>query len=233
MQVEKALEHIASIEPAVVERYVRYLKHIAPESTEEYFRRWLFSYASVHTSWKLNCQMYQQLEGLQWLHDKEALHRRIVDSRAGFHNRRTDYIHEFSEFFWQHPDWFRKSKHEGWQEYRKRLQEAAMGIGRAKSSFVIELTHYDASQVICTDTHVLQLYGFTAKQINGGGIAEKAADKIEDHWTTCCRAHNVPPVVARWIYWDRKQGHADSRYWSFVLEKENYNVRLAKLASAA
>jgi hypothetical protein len=30
---------------------------------------------------------------------------------------------------------------------------------------------------------------------------------------------DLPPYIARCIYWDRKQEKSDSRYWSHVLEE--------------
>jgi len=230
MKTEQAVEHIDSVQDHEVERYTRYLQSIMPESPEDQFRRWLFTYASVHTGWQMNCKLYRCLEDLTWLGNEEALKQRIVGSRAGMHNNRTRYIYDFSEFYWAHPHWFRKSRHEDWMAYRRRLQGAALGIGQAKAAFWVELTYPIAADVICVDTHVLQLYGFTPKEINARGVPKRVMDTVEGHWVAVCRAKGVPPVIARWLYWDRKQGHSDSRYWSFVFEKENYHVKLAELA---
>jgi thermostable 8-oxoguanine DNA glycosylase len=231
MEYDEALKHIDSVQAQEVERYTRYLENIRPKTHEERFKRWLFAYASVHTGWKMNCKLYYSLRDMAWLGDKEALRKCIVDCRAGFHNKRVEYIHGFSEFYWKHPDWFNKSSHETWVAYRDRIEGAALGIGHAKGAFMVELMYPLEAQVVCVDTHILQLYGFTPQQINERGIRRRDMYTIEKHWIDCCGLVDIPPVIARWVYWDRKQGHADSRYWSHVFEEENYHVRLAKLAS--
>jgi hypothetical protein len=204
-----------------------------PNNLADRFRRWIFAYASVHTTWKLNCRLYVALEDLAWLGDDKELHRRITETGAGFQNNRTAFISEFSEAYWRHPGWFDKTKFETWPQYRQRVRQAAKGLGFAKSAFAVELLYPSEAQVICVDTHILQLYGFTAQQINKRGPREKDYQMIEKHWTECCAQVCAPPVLARWIYWDRKQGHGDSRYWTHVFEKEQWHDRLAKLANAA
>jgi len=224
MITEPATQHIAKIRQADVDRYVTYLEEIRPRTPEDRFRRWLFAYASVHTTWKMNCHLYQWLEDLKWLGKPEELRQRIVISGAGMYNKRTAHLSEFAQFYWDHPDWFRKSIHEDWATYRNRLENAAKGIGPTKASFWIELTQPIEAQVICIDTHVLQLYGYSPKEINQQHSAQKSMSAIEKHWVEACKARGIPPVVARWLFWDGKQGHPDSRYWSFVFEKEKQHV---------
>ena len=60
-------------------------------------------------------------------------------------------------------------------------------------------------------------------------VRKTEMDRIERHWAETCGNHKVPPVIARWVYWDRKQGQLDSRYWSYVFE-ENYHERLSRYA---
>ena len=232
MKTEDATAYIQTVDPVTVARYARYFRHILPRSPEDTFRRWLFTYASVHTTWRLNCRMYQALEDLEWLGDKDELHRKITAVGAGFQNKRANYIHQFSEFFFRHSDWFTKSAYETWRAYRARVQKAALGIGQAKAAFLVELTYPLDAEVVCTDTHILQLYGYTPKQINERGISMKKMVAVEDHWVSQCADAGIPPVIGRWNFWDRKQGQSDSRYWSFVLERENYNDRLAQVARA-
>ena len=232
MNPENAIKHIVNITDNDLSRYRHYLRHIAPANKEDIFRRWLFSYASVHTQWVMNCRLYNALQDLKWLGDKKELGRRIKESRAGMHNKRTDFIYEFSQFYWDHPAWFRKNKFESWPAYRDRLEKAAKGIGIAKAAFVVEMTYPITSDVICVDTHIFQLYGYTAKGVYNG-VSRKKTEAIEEHWTRSCRACRIPPVLARWLYWDAKQGYSNSRYWSFMFEKENYHARLDEIARVA
>lgn len=233
MNFENTLVHLDSIRDSEIARYKRHLTRMKPSTPEDIFRRWLFAYASVHTTWKLNCKLYYALRGLEWLGDKEALKRNIVGARAGFHNRRADYIYDFSQYYWEHPDWFRKSKHENWYDYRNRIERSAKGIGHAKGAFVVEMTYPLEAQVVCVDTHILQMYGFTPAEISNPGVKRQDLNTVEKHWVTCCNIRGVPPTLARWLYWDRKQGHSDSRYWSYLFEEEDYYVRLAKIASSS
>lgn len=230
MITEAATQHIASVTPAEVERYSRYLERIKPQSTDAEFQRWLFAYASVHTTWRINCRLYQKLQDIKWLRNDQQLMQCIVESGAGMHNKRTQYISTFSDFFYKHPLWFTKSNHEDWWEYRDRVEEAVPGIGQAKASFWIEMKYPLESQVICTDTHVLQLYGYSAAYIQSNHVRRREMIQLEHHWADTCKKQGIPPVVARWVFWDRKQGQTDSRYWSHVFE-ENYHERLSRFTT--
>jgi len=222
-----ATTHIASVTPSEVERYGRYLTSIIPQNADEEFRRWLFAYASVHTTWRVNCKLYRKLKDMTWLHNSQALQQCIVEAGAGMHNKRTVYISSFADFFYKHPMWFQKSLHEDWSEYRNRLMEVTPGIGQAKASFWVEMRYPLESQVICVDTHILQLYGFSPTMIQKHHVRKREMDEIEQHWAKTCVDHKIPPVVARWVYWDKKQNQTDSRYWSYVFE-ENYHERFSK-----
>ena len=201
---------------------------MVPRSHEELFKRWMFAYASVHTTWAMNCRLYSAVFDLGWVKqggvDPSELLGIITGARAGMHNKRAEYIREFTESFSKTPGWFWKNGLEGWTGYRDRVMNAAKGIGRAKSSFVVELTYPIEADVICTDTHVMQLYGASTSEIRLGRVSAAAEKEMERHWVETSRAHGVPPVVARWIFWDKKQGKPDSRYWTYVFDSM-YNGR--------
>ena len=223
IRTEDAEAAIAGITAEDVEAYSSHLSSMAPTSNEELFKRWLFAYASVHTTWAMNCRLYSALLGLDWVKtasstDVEMLFRLITEAKAGMHNKRTDYITRFTTFFEKHPSWFWKADHEKWAAYRDRVMNAAPGIGRAKSSFVIEMTYPTTADVICTDTHIMQLYGATTSEIGRGRVGTNTEKEMERHWVDTCRAHCIPPVIARWVFWDKKQGKTDSRYWTYVFD---------------
>ena len=214
---------ISSITTEDVEAYSSHLSSLVPTSNEELFKRWMFAYASVHTTWAMNCRLYMALRDLNWLGNSASntstLLNLIAGAKAGMHNKRTDYITRFTRDFYAHAAWFWKADHEKWTTYRDRVMNAALGIGRAKSSFVVEMTYPTTADVICTDTHVMQLYGATTSEIRRGRVGQKIEQEMERHWVETSRAHGVPPVIARWVFWDRKQGKADSRYWTYVFDK--------------
>jgi hypothetical protein len=222
MRTDLAVQHIQSLDMERVARYEEYFNTLAPQDQDEVFRRWLFAYASVHTSWKYNVILYEKLRDLSWLGRPEQLLKRIVESRAGLHNNRTKFIHAFSMFFYDHPGWFAKSPWENWIGYRDRLMEYAPGLGIAKTSFALELTHFHTAGTVCFDTHALQLYGLTPTEISKGRPSDKMIRDMEQHWITTCNMFKVSPVTARWLYFDLRQNRTNSRYWSHVLDRLPY-----------
>jgi thermostable 8-oxoguanine DNA glycosylase len=221
METTRVLQHLESLDSGDVERYTQYLSTFKPNTDADRFRRWLFAYASVHTSWKMNVKIYDILKDLTWVGDRDELRRRLISVGAGLHNNRSEYISEFADFFWKHPRWFDRSVLENWGNYRDRVMGAAKGIGLAKSSFVMELTYPMDTPLVCVDTHILQLYGLSNNAKNAKHADDKAIRMIEHHWYESCMLWNRHPVAARWIYWDKLQGYKDSRYWSNVLEGTN------------
>lgn len=219
MKIKQAADFIADVSDSDVNRYKIYMNSIRPVTSIDLFKRWLFAFSSVHTTWKYNCNLYLALSYLDWLGDESKLRSIIVDSKAGLYNTRTKFISEFSNKFWSNPDWYWKRSDENWVEYRDRVCEATVGIGRAKSSFVVEMSYPSSSRVICTDTHVMQWHGFSTADISKGKVSDKTERLIEECWVELCRMRNIPPVVARWISWDKQQKQPDSRYWTRVFEQ--------------
>ena len=114
IQMATAKDKIACIDPGKVKDYEAYFETIAPTTLEDVFRRWMFAYASVHTTWEMNCKLYEALKPLDWIGNDQMLLERIISTRAGMHNNRTRFISQFTEFFWRHPTWFNKSPAETW-----------------------------------------------------------------------------------------------------------------------
>lgn len=198
-------------------RYEPYFEWLRPRSDQEVFQRGLFAYASVHTTWESNVRLYTLIKGYNsWLYDDVALKKAIVESRAGLFNNRTRYIGRFGRLFWSNPGFFQRAKGERWTCFRNRIMRSMAGLGPAKSAFFLELTSFGDNEVACVDTHMLQMYGVKPKDVGDADI--DAFNGIEMHWRNMCLDCGIKPVVARWVLWDVKQGHADSRYWSYVLE---------------
>ena len=214
MNPAKATAELESIDPAALEPYREYFASITPTDETEIFRRFLFAFASVHTGWTANVNLYSLLWPLGWTGDKERLRELVLESRAGLVNGRTDSIWEFNEKYWAEPEWYRKRDDELWAQFRDRIRARTRGLGHAKSSFAVELTYPNDSGVACIDTHLLQSYGLKGNSSPG----ERTYGYIEAHWAAECRRLGLAPVAARWYLWDRKQGKSDSRYWSYCLE---------------
>jgi hypothetical protein len=96
---------------------------------------------------------------------------------------------------------------------RNRLKKETLGLGPAKTSFALEMCYPTKAKVVCMDTHMFQAYGLDQVKDN------KKYESIETHWVDMCSMWNIPPYIARCMYWDTKQNKQDSSYWSYVFEK--------------
>ena len=118
---------------------------------------------------------------------------------------------EFNQKFWGNKNLFFGRGNRTWAEYRKDLRDNILGMGLAKTSFVLEMTYPLDSEVVCLDTHMLQLFG--CKQ---GKLTESKYVKYERLWVTESLKRGIPPVISRAIFWDKNQGKFDSSYWAHV-----------------
>ena len=209
-RVEKFFD---SIDRKDVKRYVKYWEGITPQDEEEIFKRWLFAYMSIHTTWENNVVGYKAIrEWQEWYKDSDILKKKIIDSRVGLHNNRTTYISKFAKQFFGKPIEYLRQATETWQEWRNRLVKENLGIGIAKVSFALEMCHPTDCKVVCVDTHIFQMYGYDQSKNSN------KYEEIESHWLSMCKKYDVPSAIARAIYWDKKQGQTDTRYWSYVFE---------------
>lgn len=217
---------LESIKPKSLIPYKEYFDKITPKNETDIFRRALFAFASVHTGWKFNVNLYSLLwELANWKDDKSRLYSLIDESRAGLTEGRTKSIWEFKENYWADPEWYQKKDDEMWVQYRDRIQGRTLGLGHAKSSFFVEMCYPNEAEVICCDTHVLQMYGLKGNS----SPTQKTYSYIELHWVSECKRLGIQPVAARWCLWDLKQGHpGSSRYWSYCLEGEKPGLVLPR-----
>jgi hypothetical protein len=209
-KTEKFFNNLSATEIA---EYKNYWASVKPTDTSEVFKRYLFAFMSVHTSWESNLNGYNAIKNwIQWINNSELLKSKLEASRVGLHNNRTRFVTNFSQLFWSNPKNFNKIEGEGWVEYRNRLEKQILGLGLAKTSFALEMIYPNECEVTCMDTHLFQLYGLNQTR----DAAQYEA--IEKHWISMCKMWNVPSYVARCIWWDKNQNKTDSRYWSYVLE---------------
>ncbi len=216
LTLSPALVFIRSLDPASVFAYTKYWEELSPVSYRVFFERFLFAYASVHTTWQANVRLYGALQQapLEILRDPHRLSGLIQTTRAGLHNNRAKYISDFSASFWEDPSLFMRGADETWVDYRNRIEQQLFGLGMAKTSFAVELLYPTTNQVLCLDTHMLQLYGLS-------GSAKLSRDAylfIEGSWVNECAIRGFSPTMVRHLYWDRLKGKTDTRYWSSQLE---------------
>ena len=86
-------------------------------------------------------------------------------------------------------------------EYRR--QYKLPGLGPAKLSFALALWKPLESDVVCLDTHMLQLLGVKANSLPAYERAESLVVKE-------AAQVGLPPFVYQWAVWDWKRGHVES-----------------------
>ena len=221
MNTEPVDSFFESIQPEEIKFQYDYWKKLKPINDSERFQRFLFAFMSVHTSWESNIRGYNLIKDWwTWMNQWDNLKEKLIESRVGLHNNRLRFISEFTIKFWSNPSVFDRGMNENWNGFRNRIEREITGLGLAKSSFAIEMIYPDEAEVVCLDTHLFQAYGLDQTK------HRKKYDLLENHWVKNSVKKDLPPYIARCIYWDRKQEKSDSRYWSHVLEEGDFDAEL-------
>lgn len=211
--VEAAFRDISNSDAV---KYALYWDGLTARTDAQLFRRFLFAYMSVHTTWESNVNGYNAIEGFEkWVGTRDGLRTRLVRSGVGLHNNRARWIDAFSRDYWSNPSEFRRGARESWPVYRDRLEEKIVGLGPAKVSFALELAYPLEAEVVCLDVHMLRAYGKKDQNLKVGEY-----QRYEHDWVSRARAAELPPYIVKQVHWDRLQGRPDSRYWSHVLEEQ-------------
>lgn len=218
LNLSKADQFFYSLPKDKVLSYKDYWESIKPQNTDDIFRRYLFAYCSVHTTWKGNCSGYNAIKNFHdWIDNKETLRDKLANSGVGLHNNRTKYIWDFREKFWANPKDFYFTNKKYHVKKRDAIVKNITGLGMAKVSFALEMIHPNECRVLCGDVHILRLYGMEHLTY-GSKTGADQYKKMERHWSINCGKNKVPSYIARSLYWDDVQNKEDSRYWAYVLE---------------
>lgn len=219
MNTSKADEFFKNFPFEKVEEYRSYWDGVRPQNNDDIFRRYLFAYCSVHTTWQGNVKGYNAIKDFsEWVDDKETLREKLHKSGVGLHNNRTNYIWDFKDKFWANPKDFFLTTKKYHVKKRDSILNKMLGLGLAKISFALEMIHPNEARVLCGDVHMLRLYDSEKLKYNKSRSGTAEYKNIERHWSVNCGKIKVPSYIARSIYWDKLQNKDDSRYWSFVLE---------------
>jgi hypothetical protein len=218
-----ALAIRAAAESPSLPEYRAYWNTLAPRNDADFFRRWLFAYASVQTDWRRNVLIYRRLAEPDASFQPEDVARLLREIGAGMITVRTEGLSRLHRDYWRNPAAFRPAWGEPFAACRDRLVELVHGLGIAKVAFVLELCYPLACEVVCLDRHLLRLYGCDGNS----GVSDGTYRAAEAHWIRTCRRHDIPCALARHIYWDGVQGQRDTRYWSHVFEEPEPVVRAA------
>jgi thermostable 8-oxoguanine DNA glycosylase len=203
-----------------VEPYKQYWESVRPKTDEDIFRRWLFAFCSVHTTWKGNINGYLAIRDfVYWKHNRKELLKRLTRSGVGCQKERTDYIWDFSKDFWQNPkDFSCPQKRNRYISVRDNLVERIRGLSYAKVSFSFEMIDPLFARVLCGDVHHLRFYGMQDLKYTKSKVGVTKYKAMEQHWMENCQKLNVPSYIARCIMWDEIQKQPDSDYWGYVLK---------------
>jgi thermostable 8-oxoguanine DNA glycosylase len=218
MKVEAVKSFFNKFPKDKVDGYCEYWDSITPTTHEEIFKRYLFAFCSVHTTFQGNIKGYQAIQNFEeWFHSKELLLEKLKNSGSGLYNNRSNYIWDFKNQFWNSTkDYYFTSK-KCHLTKRDQIVDKINGLGMAKVSFALEMIHPNDARVLCGDIHQLRLYGLEDLKYNNKQGRE-AYKKMESNWVYHCSRNKVPSYIARSIYWDQIQEQENTRYWSFVFE---------------
>lgn len=199
--------------------YKEYWDSISPQNNDDIFRRYLFAFMSIHTGWESNVNGYNAIKNFsEWFDNKELLRQKLIDSKVGLYNNRTENVWDFKEKFWADPKKFILTTKKYHIKKRDAICDSLKGIGKAKTAFALQMSHPLSCRALCADTHILELYGM--KKLNyQTKVGYTKYRKAEQHWAINCGKLNVPVGIAREIFWDQKKGEESSRYWSYCLEE--------------
>ena len=161
MDTQKVAKFFDSIKDNEIQSYNDYWAELKPQTESAIFKRYLFAFMSVHTTWESNCKGYnaikefrkwtlEQSEQLElWNYNHSELFKKLFNSRVGLHNNRTKSIGKFADEFWINPaKYASKLDSESWVEWRDRLCKGILGLGKAKTSFAIEMLFPVEAQVV-------------------------------------------------------------------------------------
>jgi hypothetical protein len=201
----------SSVKAGEIDRHIKLWRGIECENFYDKYRRWLFAFCSVHTTYENNMAGYLALKDWeQWINRPNILKEKIIESRMGLYNDRTPRIHDFTMKFFTDPHWFDRNDGETWVQYRDRLVAEIKGLGKAKVSFALEMMNMESCEVFCADTHLFQAYGLSQE------TDLRQYEKIERHWIQMSKIWNIPSPIARAILWNRKKDQPDCSYWASV-----------------
>lgn len=210
---KRATGYLDTITKAEVDRYVPAWSYLIPSSRLAVFHRWTFAIMSVRTRWQENVKGFLACKRLPDPFTLQELDDAVRGTGLGLYDQRIAGVWQLHEDYRARPGWYKTLPGESMIAARDRLAKYVTGLGMAKTAFVFEMLYPLTCQVVCIDTHMLQLYGYRTAP------GDRVYRDVEAHWVRECSNRGVPSPIARHIYWDRLQGHPDSMYWAWCLKE--------------
>ena len=200
-----------SITDEEINTQIDYWSTRTPVTDNEIKNRWLFAYTSVHTTWQSNVAQYNLLKDSP-LNNLSAITYKLILSRGGMQNLKADGIFNFG-IQWQQDSSAFTNQPTCLRKFRDTLCNKLTQINFAKVSFALEMCKPLTANVVCLDRHILALFGHDKETAPGKTLYHK----MEDYWLRLSKLRDVPPYIARCVYWDRAQNQSDSHYWAYIL----------------
>jgi len=193
-----------------------YWETVKPKTNTERFLRGVFAILSVNADWESNCKAYNNLKSMDWIFDLDSLRKRVLEGGVGLTDMRTKAVWQLLQKFHENNDIFVKKDDESWGAFRDRIMKSCFGLGKAKSSFFVEMMYPNEAQVVCLDVHILRLMNLNASA--NRHISNKDYENAEKYFLDNCETRGFSPYAVRCVYWNNNQRRKNSRYWSKVFE---------------
>lgn len=209
---KRITKFFASITPYTKARYINQWRDLRPRSDHEELNRFRFAYCTVHTSWLNSCIQYDAIRNLYDNVPLNTLSDILKDTPGGMYNIKAVGIDKLHEL-WD-SNIFVKQNGVQWQRFRNVITDNLPKLGLAKTSFALEMIYPLTAQVICIDRHMWKAFGWLDPDKSG---SPAQYHYYENYWLMLSKAYDVPPVIARNIYWDQIQNQPNSLYWAKYL----------------
>ena len=123
----------------------------------------------------------------------------LKNSKGGMWSHKSEGISYFQQQWLSDPNIF-KPDMSNWQSWRDDLAARLKQIGMAKTSFAIEMLYPTQANLICIDRHMFKAFGWHRVDDTA---SVRQYRYYEDYWLDLSQEYNIPPVIARNIYWDK------------------------------
>lgn len=209
---QRITNFFAGITQKKKQQYIDEWSILTPRSNHSKLNRWRFAYCTVHTPWLRSCEQYDVIKNNKTTTTYDTLVKLLKNTSGGMFSIKAIGIDHMQTMWEQNQSQFNPTA--DWQTWRDELASKLKKLGMAKTSFAIEMLHPLTANLICIDRHMFKAFGWHR-------IDDSASVKqyryYEDYWLDMSASYNVPPVIARNIFWDKIQKQPNSQYWAKYL----------------
>lgn len=210
---QRITKFFASITQRKRDQYTYDWSQLVPKSQHASLNRWRFAYCTVHTPWLRSCEQYDLIKNTNTKYSESNLVAKLKQSSGGMWSIKAAGISNLHSHWQTNPSMFTPNT-DDWQSWRDHLVTKLNKLGMAKTSFAIEMLYPTTAQLICIDRHMFKAFGWHRVD---DSASVRQYRYYEDYWLDMSNQHNIAPVIARNIYWDKIQQQPSSHYWANYL----------------